>query len=105
MNAILRRRFPYQFWAQYLINGDTRYRIDFAFPQLKVAIEADGEEWHASSEDIQHDKIRDSQLASQGWIVLRFTEQEIEDQIENVVNVIARVLNQKASTVGSRTVV
>lgn len=105
MNAILRQRFPYQFWGQYLINGDASYRVDFAFPQLKVAVEADGEEWHASTEDIQRDKMRDSQLASQGWIVLRFTEQDIEDQIDDVVKVIARVLSQKVNSVGTRTVV
>jgi very-short-patch-repair endonuclease len=105
MNGILSQRFPYQFWGQYLINGDSSYRVDFAFPQLKVAVEADGEEWHASSEDIQRDKVRDSQLASQGWIVLRFTEQEIEDQIDDIMKVISRVLSQKVESIGSRTVI
>ena len=104
LHAIVSQRYPYQFWAQYMVNGDPRYRVDFAFPQLKIAVQADGEEWHSGVEDIQHDKSRDSQLASQGWVVLRFTEEEIEDRIQDVVSVINQVISSKVNSAGVRTV-
>lgn len=104
LQAIVSQRYPYQFWAQYMVNGDPRYRVDFAFPQLKIAVQADGEEWHSGVEDIQHDKIRDSQLASQGWVVLRFTEEEIEDRIQDVVSVISQVISSKVNSAGVRTI-
>jgi len=104
MQAIVSQRYPYQFWSQYLVNGDPRYRVDFAFPQLKIAVQADGEEWHSGAEDIQHDRSRDAQLASQGWIVLRFTEEEIEDKIQDVLTVLNQVMQSKSNSAGARVV-
>lgn len=104
MQAIVSQRYPYQFWSQYLVNGDPRFRVDFAFPQLKIAVQADGEEWHSGAEDIQHDRSRDAQLASQGWIVLRFTEEEIEDKIQDVLAVLNQVMQSKSNSAGARVV-
>jgi very-short-patch-repair endonuclease len=46
------------------------YRVDFAWPDLMVALEIDG--WHhRSPEGAAHDAQRDAWLRGQGWIVLR----------------------------------
>lgn len=45
------------------------YFLDFANPKLKIAIEADGKQWH----DAAKDAARDERLASLGWKVFRLT--------------------------------
>jgi len=100
--AILSQRLPYDFWAQYMINGDPRLRVDGAFPQIKIAVEADGREWHADQESIAKDKRRDAHLASQGWMVLRFTEEEIAKRMNEVVSVISKAINSKVQAMGTK---
>jgi very-short-patch-repair endonuclease len=51
-----------------------RYRVDFAWPQAEIALEADGW-WHRSPEGAAKDRGRDSWLRSQGWIVFRVDDQ------------------------------
>ena len=75
--------------------GGTTYLLDFAVPHLKIAIEADGEEFHSSPDKIEHDKGRDMKLAQIGWTVLRFSDSEIEDQIERVLSTIVKTIMEK----------
>jgi very-short-patch-repair endonuclease len=91
--AILRSNVPSSYFMQYAINGDKRFIVDGAFPSLKIAVEADGETWHVDQEKIQRDRYRDTQLASQGWIVLRFTEDELNDKIQDVIALIQKAIN------------
>lgn len=53
--------------------GRRTYRIDFAYPDLNVAVEVDGYEKRATREAFQHDTERQTALAVLGWKVLRFT--------------------------------
>lgn len=47
-----------------------RYRLDFAFPDVMIAIEVDG--WHHGRPDTMlRDAERDRTLRSHGWTVLR----------------------------------
>lgn len=48
---------------------------DFAHPELKIAIEGDGERWHM---DVLKDERRDQYLRSLGWYVLRFRYDELK---------------------------
>lgn len=49
--------------------GIDRFRVDFAFPEVRLAVEADGRAWH----DARRDSSRDNKLRGLGWEVLRFT--------------------------------
>ena len=49
--------------------GIDRFRVDFAFPEVRLAVEADGRAWH----DADRDASRDRKLRSLGWEVVRFT--------------------------------
>lgn len=69
-----------------------RYRLDFAFPVLAVALEADG--WyHRSPEAAARDAERDRWLRRQGWLVLRINDEPddnvFQDQILRVVEVVS----------------
>lgn len=53
------------------------YRLDFAFPTQKLAIECDGHNYHASKEQRGRDAERDRYLIKEGWLTLRFTGTQI----------------------------
>jgi very-short-patch-repair endonuclease len=68
-----------------------RYRADFAWPDLKVALEADG--WyHRSPEGAAKDRHRDSWLRSQGWIIFRVDDEHGEDVLADQVARVARIV-------------
>ena len=77
-NTINLANIPYPFYAQYQAGPSLQYQLDAAFPGLKLGIEADSKTFHSSPVKIQQDKQRDINLATQGWTILRFTEEEIE---------------------------
>lgn len=53
--------------------GKSRYRIDFAYPELMIAIEVDGYEMRASPRAMQRDIDRQNALVALGWVVVRAT--------------------------------
>lgn len=47
--------------------------LDFAYPDVKLAIEADSFVWHASLADWQRDRARNNELVAAGWSILPIT--------------------------------
>lgn len=68
-----------------------RYKVDFAWPTIKVIMEVDG--WyHRSPEGAAKDAERDSWLRANGWLVLRVDDRHGEDALlDQVVRVSALV--------------
>jgi very-short-patch-repair endonuclease len=54
-----------------------RGRIDFAFVERRVLIEVDGRRWHTRERDFEKDKARDRDAQLQGWMILRFSWNEV----------------------------
>lgn len=54
-----------------------RFLIDLALPEWKVAVEADGDYWHALPNIKASDARKDAYLTGAGWRVVRFTETQI----------------------------
>lgn len=50
-----------------------QYRLDFAYPLPKLAIEVDGYVWHSSPQHMQADNDRRNHLKTLGWHVLVYT--------------------------------
>lgn len=73
---------------QYCVEG---YFVDFAFPKKRVAVEADGAEYHQGARR-QRDRKRDWILRRRGWKVLRFYGTTIHQKAENCVYVIKKEL-------------
>ena len=72
-----------------------RYIVDFAFPDLKLAIEADGFEYH-SGDRRDRDKKRDWRLKKQfGWKVMRFYGTTIHNKAGNCAYVIKREVESR----------
>lgn len=70
-----------KFRRQHSIGG---YIIDFYCPNKKLAIEVDGSQ-HFTKENIEYDKTRDDYLKEIGINTLRFTNKEINTEIESVL--------------------
>lgn len=54
-----------------------RYRVDFAFVEERMVVEADGIRYHSSPSARRRDRIRDKYLKNRGWKVMRFTGPQI----------------------------
>jgi hypothetical protein len=65
------------------------YIADFACADARLVIEADGSQ-HA--EDAEYDGQRERAFASLGWRTLRFWNNEITENLEGVLTVIANAL-------------
>jgi very-short-patch-repair endonuclease len=90
----------YNIVPQYtLMVGDHEHPVDFALPQLKLIIEADGEIYHSSPKQLQKDSERDRQLNQMGWTVLRFKDSEIEKQVQQVMSTIMASIKQKEDAI------
>jgi very-short-patch-repair endonuclease len=60
------------------------YIIDFVFPDKKIGIECDGEQWHPTGNT--RDRFRDWMLSRGGWKILRFRETKIKYSISECVD-------------------
>jgi very-short-patch-repair endonuclease len=68
-----------------------RYIVDFACLAQKLIIELDGPQ-HVEPPATDHDIERDAWLTAQGFRILRFRNQEIDDNIQAVLNTITQTL-------------
>lgn len=71
------------------LGRDRYYFVDFAMPENKIAIECDGSYWH---KDKKKDKIRQGRIKDLGWMVLRFSEEEINRDLKGCGLEIKRIL-------------
>lgn len=71
-----------------------KYILDFACVELKIAVEVDGGQ---HMENAKQDEMRTAWLATQGWQVLRFWNNEVLQNIEGVLQVIEAALTPSPS--------
>jgi len=70
------------------------YIVDFVCFERRLIIELDGYQ-HGFDENLQRDRQRDDWLRSQCFTVLRFSNGELLRSMDNTLQTIWRVLNQK----------
>jgi very-short-patch-repair endonuclease len=68
-------------------------RVDFAYPELKIAIEVDGFGVHGTPEALSADLERQNRLVQMGWIVLRFTWKQVVKQPDLVARTLLVTLS------------
>lgn len=60
-------------------------RVDFAYPDHRLAVEVDGAAFHLDQEAWERDRRRDQAAAAAGWQVLRFTwRQVVRDEVGTI---------------------
>lgn len=73
------------------VNG----RVDLAYRDERVVVEGDSQRWHGTPEAFQLDRTRDNLAQISGWIILRFTWDDITKRPAYVVATIERALSAR----------
>lgn len=76
------------------------YRLDFAFPDVKLCVEADGKDFHSAPDDIARDQRRTKYLGRLGWTVIRFTGSEIAKHLYVCIDWITSVYTRMCHDAG-----
>ena len=80
-----------EFRAPWLAPSDGR--VDLAYEERRLVIEADSRRWHMLADAFLTDRERDNRAQLAGWRVLRFTWWDIEERPEYVVSMIREALS------------
>lgn len=57
-------------------NGELR-RVDFAWPEQRVAVEYDGLDWHSGPDAMRRDRRRTAALLDAGWTVIAIVFEDV----------------------------
>jgi very-short-patch-repair endonuclease len=77
-------------WVFHLVVGGME--LDFGFPEHRVDVEVDGWSSHSTREQFERDRVRDAELGALGWLVLRFTWNQVTRRRAWVASRIAATL-------------
>ncbi|HWH32594.1 MAG TPA: type IV toxin-antitoxin system AbiEi family antitoxin domain-containing protein, partial [Egibacteraceae bacterium] len=72
-----------------IVNGRLLAMLDIAFPELRLAVEADGFAFHATPAQLRADHARQNRIAAAGWTILRVGKEEVAAGAEHLVSEIA----------------
>ena len=75
------KQLGYRFRRQQIIDN---YIVDFVCLEKTLIIEIDGK-YHNTTEQKTYDKIREQKLLTQGFTTIRFTNEEITNDIGNTI--------------------
>lgn len=103
LDALLRRFGLPQPERQHTVIDGGRFvaRLDFAYVDLRIDIEADGQEWHGSDVARARDARRDDYLGRLDWLVLRFTTWDVRYRPEWVATEIDTARRRRSSEPGT----
>lgn len=60
------------------------WRVDFAWPSVKLAVEYDSMDWHANAESWKRDRLKNARLQQCGWTVIRIVVDDVRRNPENL---------------------
>jgi hypothetical protein len=72
-----------------------KINADLAYPELKIAIEADSRSWHSTEDDFQRDIDRDRVYAELGWCKVPVSKRDSDERPEDFLRVLRRVLTAR----------
>jgi very-short-patch-repair endonuclease len=73
-----------------------RWEVDFLWRAERLAVEIDSFAYHQGSIAFQNDRARDLDLRQRGYVVLRFSELQLEEEPTRVAADVARALAERA---------
>jgi very-short-patch-repair endonuclease len=97
MARLLRRHRIPEPRAELWWGPDRNYRLDFAFPEVRLVIEVDGYAGHFAPEKQRYDRRRDQRLRRAGWTVLRYDWWEVTCDAARVAEEIAGIYRHLAA--------
>lgn len=72
--------------------------VDAGYEDLRIGFEVDGHGTHATRAQRASDAARSNQLALAGWVVLRFTYEDVRDRSAAVITTIRRTLGSRVAS-------
>ncbi|HZB71836.1 MAG TPA: DUF559 domain-containing protein, partial [Acidimicrobiales bacterium] len=72
-------------------------RVDFAWPERRIAVEADGRRWHSASADFERDMARANSIAASGWTLYRFGWSDVHQRPEAIVDLLRRAFTNRTA--------
>ena len=85
-----------------------KFVCDFAIPHLKIVVECDGDYWHANpriydknkltftqKKTLKRDLNKNKELIQKEWVVLRFFESDIKEDVKKCVDKIEKEIKKK----------
>jgi very-short-patch-repair endonuclease len=85
---------------QHEIGDDDFYaRVDLGDPERRLVLEADGFAWHGDRKALMRDCWRYTGLVLRGWVVLRFTWEDVMLDPDRVRDCLVRALDLRAPRV------
>ncbi len=85
----------YRLVPQYPIG---KYRVDFADPIIKTAIELDGHATHSTPDAIAYDRKRQREIEAEGWHVVRFGGKEVFSDVNKCARETLALLRSRYGT-------
>ena len=81
--------------SQYLVHEASAVvcRADFAYPDHRILIELDGEQYHMDRATFQNDREKQNRAHALGWTVYRFTWRQVKEAPESVVATLSAALS------------
>jgi very-short-patch-repair endonuclease len=76
--------------------GGRRYRLDLAYPDVRVGIEGRSKQEHFTDEAFESDPVRDANLATEGWLIIHVTWAQLHHDPDAVVRRLSRALSRRA---------
>lgn len=76
------------------------WRVDFAWPQAKVAAEYDSAQWHTGPAALKHDRMKTARLQECGWTCVPIVIDEVRGRGNELVNRIADHLGRASRRAG-----
>jgi len=67
-------------------------RLDFAWPECRVAVEYDGDDWHGNPDALRNDRVRAAALSDVGWLVIAIVSEDVRLRPQETVGRIDRQL-------------
>jgi very-short-patch-repair endonuclease len=81
LRLILNSGFPVPIQQYRVRLGGRTFRLDLAYPDVRLAVELDGWEYHRSRTAFDNDRSRANALVAAGWSVIRFTSRSSDGEI------------------------
>lgn len=69
--------------------------VDIGFWRERLGVEIDGYRYHSSRKAFTHDRLRDADLVSAGWLILRVPATLVDDEPERFVSLVRSALAQR----------
>lgn len=95
LHLAFKQTFPVECIPEYKFHPKRRWRIDFAFPEIKLAIEIEGAIWvrgrHTRGSGFIKDMEKYNNLALLGWKLLRFTSQEAHKDPGKIIDMVDQI--------------